>query len=302
VLSEVTDDEESATQDAAQDTAQDKPETTLPENVQKLVEFINDTGGSVEDYVKLNKDIDSLDETQLLKEYHQALEPELDADEIDFLMEDLYASDEDIDEERDIKKKSIAKKRDLNKAKKHLQGLKDKYYDEIKAGSKLTPDQKKAVDFFDRHNSENEENTKTKAHRSEVFKQKSDNLFSEKFKGFEFEVGEKKYRYNVKNPSEVKAAQSDINNFAKKYLGDDNTLKDAKGYHKALFTAMNADEIANHFYQQGKADAITTSAKKAKNIKMDARGVHEKVNSTGFKARVVDSDNVAPGKLRIKRG
>ena len=278
----------------------DTPTSTLPENIQKLADFINETGGTVEDYVNLNKDIDSLDEAQLLREYHQSLEPSLDPDEISFLMEDLYQTDEDMDEERDIKKKAIAKKRDLSKAKKHLQGLKDKYYDEIKAGSKLNPEQKKAVDFFNRYTSENAENVKTESTRKQVFAQKSEKLFNGEFKGFEFKVGEKKYRYNVKNPSEVKANQSDINNFAKKYLGDDNTLSDAKGYHKALFTAMNPDAIANHFYQQGKADALKTSTANIKNIQMDPRGVHGKVvTKGGITVKTVDSDH-STGKLRIK--
>ncbi len=307
-LVEITDEDESDDEDLphhqindSEDPVDDGP--TLPENVQKLIEFMNDTGGDINDYVKLNTDVDSLSETDLLREYHQALEPSLDADEINFLMEDLYSSDEDLDDEREIKKKGITRKRDLSKAKKHLQGLKDKYYDEIKAGSKLTPEQKKAVDFFGRYTQENKEKTKTVAKRSEIFTQKSNMVFGEEFKGFEFKVGEKKYRYNVKDAAAVKEAQSDINNFAKKYLGDDNTLSDAKGYHKALFTAMNPDAIANHFYQQGKADQVKASAKNAKNINMDPRGTHDKSvpNAKGFSARVVDSDNTAPGKLRIKR-
>jgi len=305
-LSEITDDEEDTpviAQDAAQDAAQDELKSELPDNIQKLIDFMDDTGGDINDYVKLNTDVDSLSEADLLREYHQALEPSLDADEISFLMEDLYDSDEDLDDEREIKKKGITKKRDLSKAKKHLQGIKDKYYDEIKAGSKLTPEQKKAVDFFGRYTEENKENTKTVAKRSEIFTQKSNMVFGEEFKGFEFKVGEKKYRYNVKDAVAVKEAQSDINNFAKKYLGDDNTLSDAKGYHKALFTAMNPDAIANHFYQQGKADQVKASAKNAKNINMDPRGTHGKdvPNAKGFKVRVVDSDSTAPGKLRIKR-
>jgi len=276
-------------------------EVQLPENIQKLVDFMNDTNGTVEDYVMLNKDVDTLSESQLLKEYHRNIEPDFDAEEIDLLMEDLYDSDEDMDSDKDIKRKKMAKKRDLGKAKRHLKGLKDKYYDEIKAGSKLNPEQKKAIDFFDRYNKEQSESSNTKSQTRKIFTEKSDQLFNDEFKGFEFKVGDKRYRYNVKNAGDVKETQSDINNFTKKYLGDDKTLKDAKGYHKALFTAMNADTIADHFYKQGAADALKNSAKNAKNINMDPRGTHEKVQAkAGFKVKAVDSDNSSPGKLRIR--
>ena len=261
---------------------------------------MNETGGSLDDYMKLNVDVDSLSETELLREYHMKEEPGLTSEDIDFLMEDLYQTDE-LDSDRDVKKKDLLKRRTLSKAKKSMTEAKDKYYSEIKAGSKLTPDQKKAVDFFNRYQSEEQETSETIQKRQEIFRTKSSSLFNDEFKGFEYKVGEKRYRYNVKDVNGIKSAQSDIKNFTKKYLGDDNSLKDAKGYHKALFTAMNADAIADHFYKQGQADALKTSAAKAKNINMDSRGAHGKgiPNQSGMKARVIESD-VAPGKLRIK--
>jgi hypothetical protein len=290
VLEEIVNDDPPADPPAQDDPPADPPKPEYPENIQKLVDFINDTGGTVEDYVALNKDYSNVDETQLLRDYYKNTNPDYTDEELDFVMEDKFSYDEDMDEERDIKRKQLAKKAEVKKAREHLESLKTKYYDEIKAGSKLTPDQKKAIDFFNRYEKESSEKEQTTVKQREVFNQKTEKLFSQDFKGFEYKVGEKVYRYNVKDPITVKQQQSDINNFTKKFLGDDKTLKDEKGYHKSLFTAMNADAIANHFYQQGKADAIKESIKTAKNIDMDPRGTHTYKPPTDgkFKARVVD--------------
>ena len=239
----------------------------------------------------------------MLRKYHASLEPSLDSEEIDIIMEDLYDGDEDDLTDRELKRQIIAKKRDLGKAKKHLQGLKDKYYDEIKAGSSLTPDQKKAVDFFNRHNEAQEADLKSRTQKQQIFTDKTNKLFNDEFKGFEFKVGEKRYRYNVKDVKGTKAAQSSIENFTKRYLGDDNSLKDEKGYHKALFTAMNADAVADHFYKQGQADAIKNLAKDKKNIDMGPRKGHGKnVPSSGqIRARTVSVEKGhESGKLRFK--
>lgn len=270
----------------------------LPENIQKVVEFINETGGSLEDYVRLNQDYSSLPEQQLLKEYYKATKPHLDDDEIDFLMGEDFSYDEELDDETDVRKKKIAKKEALNKAKLYLDSLKDKYYDEIKAGSKLTPEQQKAVDFFNRYNEEQQGYQK----QADVFKNRTEKVFGQDFKGFDYSVGDKKYRFKVKNPNEVKQSQSDINNFVKKFLGEDNTIKDAKGYHKALFTAMNADAIANHFYEQGKADAIKDSVARSKNIDMKPRQGHEAVtNINGLKVRAVSGEDSSRLRVKIKQ-
>ena len=253
----------------------------LPENIQKVVDFVNDTGGSLEVYVKLNTDYSSLNEDQLLKEYYESTKPHLDRDEIDFLMEDNFSYDEELDEERDVRRKKLAQKEELAKAKKHLEGLKSNYYAEIKGGSKLAPEQQKAVEFFNRYKQENKEATKVAEQQVSTFNTRTEKLFSNDFKGFDFNVGDKKFRYNVKNADQIKDTQSDINNFVKKFLNDKNEMSDAAGYHKSLFTAMNPDQIANHFYEQGKADAMQNSVTKAKNIDMDPRGTHEKVNMPG---------------------
>jgi hypothetical protein len=252
----------------------------LPDNIQKVVEFMNETGGSLQDYVKLNTDYASLNETQLLREFYETTKPHLDREEIDFIMEDNFSYDEEVDEDRDIRRKKLARKEELAKAKNHLDGLKSRYYEEIKAGSNLNPETKKAVDFFNRYKKENEEASKVAENQVSAFNSKTEKLFSNDFKGFDFNVGEKKFRYRVKNADQVKDTQGDINNFVKKFLNDKNEMNDAAGYHKSLFTAMNADAIANHFYEQGKTDAMKASVQKSKNIDMDPRGVHENVKPT----------------------
>jgi hypothetical protein len=271
----------------------------LPENIQKAVDFMNDTGGSLEDYVKLNTDYSALNETQLLREYYENTRPHLDKEEIDFLMEDNFAYDEELDEERDIRKKKIAHKEELAKAKNHLDGLKSKYYEDIKAGSKLNPEQQKAVEFFNRYNKEQEETTKLAENQKNAFLNQTNKVFNNDFKGFDYQVGDKKYRFNVKNAEEVKTNQSDINNFVKKFLNEKNEMSDASGYHKSLFTAMNPDAVAKHFYEQGKADAIKDSMAKTKNVNMDPRGVHENTTApNGWTVRSVNG--VDSSKLRVK--
>jgi len=274
----------------------------LPENIQKVVDFMNDTGGSLKDYVNLNTDYSSLNEEQLLKEYYENTKPHLDSEEIGFIMEDKFSFDEDIDEDRDIRRKKLARKEELAKAKNHLEGLKSKYYDEIKAGSRLNPEQKKAVEFFNRYNQDSEKLTADREKQTSIFNEKTEKLFSNEFKGFDFEVGDKKFRYKVNDVEGVKSKQGDISNFVKKFLNDKNEMADAKGYHKSLFTAMNPDAIANHFYQQGKADAMKTSMEKAKNIDMNPRGTHEDVKPpNGWTVRSIPGNNESTTKLRIKK-
>ena len=272
----------------------------LPENIQKVVDFMDETGGSLEDYVKLNTDYASLNEDQLLREYYETKYSAYDREDIDFLLSDKFSYDEDIDDEREIRLKKLERKQALSEAKNHLNGLKSQYYSEIKAGSRLTTDQNKAVEFFNRYTKESEEAAKVTERQTSRFKSASDKVFSDSFQGFDYNVGDKKYRYKVKNAGEVKETQGDINNFIKKFLNEKNEMSDAKGYHKSLFTAMNADSVAQHFYEQGKADAMKDSMSRTKNVNMNARGVHEKVTtSNGMSIRSVDSGD-SSSKLRIK--
>ena len=273
----------------------------LPENIQKLMDFMNETGGTLEDYVNLNKDYSDVDNLTALEEYYKKTKPHLSADEIDFLIEDQFNFDEELDDEKDIKRKKLALKEQVASAKAYLDGQKSKYYDEIKAGSNLPPEAQKAVDFFNRYNKESEEANKTAEKAKSTFLQKTDQVFNDKFKGFEYNVGDKKYRFNVGNADEVKTTQSDINNFVKKFLNEDNTMSDAKGYHKSLFTAMNADAVAKHFYDQGRSDAIKDSVAKSKNVNMDPRQSHGEVKVGGTKFKVLSGDSSDSLKFKIKR-
>jgi hypothetical protein len=233
----------------------------LPENIEKLVSFMEETGGTVEDYVRLNADYSSINNEALLREYYKKSRPHLDAEEIQFLMEDEFSYDEDEDDERDIRKKKLAFKEEVAKAKNFLEDLKTKYYDEIKLRPSVSKDQQEAYDFFNRYK-KNEEQTRSQHER---FKQTTKNLFSQDFKGFEYNLGEKRFRYGVQNPDQVAERQSDISNFIGKFLDKDGNIADAQGYHKALYSAMNADKIAQHFYEQGKADAVKEVVNNSKN-------------------------------------
>ena len=279
---------------------QKSTEKPLPENIEKLIKFMDETGGSLEDYIRLNKDYSEMDNHTLLKEYYQQTKPHLNSEEIDFMMEDYFSYDEEIDEERDIKRKKLALKEQVAQAKQHLDGAKSKYYEDIKMGSKLTGEQQKAIDFFNRYNKESEEQQKKADSQQRTFLNKTDQVFNDKFKGFEYNVGEKRFRFNIKNTKDVKETQSDVNNFVKKFLNKNHELEDAKGYHKALYTAMNSDAIANHFYEQGKADALKNSVAKSKNINMDPRQQHSgEINAGGVKVRVL-GDNSDDFKFKIK--
>jgi len=273
----------------------------LPENIEKLVNFMEDTGGDLNDYLTLNQDYSELDSHTLLKEYYRSTKPHLSEDEVDFVMEDTFAYDEEMDEDREVKRKKLAMKEQVAEAKLHLESVKSKYYEDIKSGSKLTEEQQKAVNFFNKHNEESEQGREIGEKQSEVFRTKSDQVFGDNFKGFEYSVGDKKFRFNVKDKQNVRETQGDINNFIKKFLTEDNMIDDAKGYHKGLFTAMNPDQVASHFYEQGKADALKDSFAKSKNVSMDPRQAHvENVNTSGFTARVLNNDNAPDFKFKIK--
>ena len=297
VLEEITEEEVEEVEEAiAEAQATGKP---LPENIQKLMDFMDETGGDLSDYVKLNQDYSKLDDQDLLYEYYKQTKPHLNAEEINFLMEDTFSFDEDMDDDRDIRRKKLALKEQVASAKSHLDGQKSKYYEEIKSGSKLTEEQQKAINFFNRYSEEEAESKKGNEQRVAKFQEKTKSVFNDKFKGFEYNVGEKKFRYNVQDANKVQDTQSDINNFIGKFLDKNNIMNDAEGYHKSLFTAMNPDAIAKHFYEQGKSDAIKTSVEKGKNISMEPRQAHGVVEAGGVKVRVL-GDDVSDFKFKIK--
>ena len=268
----------------------------LPENIEKLVSFMEDTGGTINDYVRLNTDYSNVDEKTLIREYYKKSKPYLDKDDLDLIMEDNFQYDEDLDEEKDIRRKKLAYKEEVAKAKSFLEETKSKYYDEIKLRPGVTQEQQKANDFFNRFN----EDQKAAEEKHNNFLQRTKNLLNNDFKGFDFNVGEKKFRYGVKNVNEVAEAQSDISNFIGKFLDKEGNISDAKGYHKALYAARNADTIAQHFYEQGKADAVKNVVAKSKNIKTDPRQTSSgSVFVNGLKVKSISGADSS--KLKIKK-
>ena len=305
VLEEITEETEKVEDIAveASEAIKESMETgqPLPENIQKLVSFMEETGGDLSDYVTLNQDYSQLDNHTLLKEYYKSTKPHLSSDEVDFVMEDTFSYDEDIDEDRDIKRKKLAMKEQVAQARHHLDGVKSKYYEDIKSGSKLTNEQQEAIEFFNNHNEKLESDNAVRSKNKSTFLDKTDKVFNDKFKGFEYDVGDKKYRFNVNDINGVKKTQSDINNFVGKFLDKNKVMEDAAGYHKSLYTAMNSDAVAKHFYEQGKADALRDSVAKSKNIDMDPRQQlnSNTINSGGMTVTAL-GDNTEDFKFKIK--
>ena len=274
------------------------PAVELPENVTKLVDFMRETGGTMQDYMRLNTNYDDVDRDVLVKEYYKNTKSHLSAEEIEFMIEDNFAFDEDLDEERDIRRKKLAYKEEVAKARKFLNDTKDKYYDEIKLNSpSLSQDQQKASDFFNRYKEDQERNVAN----HDKFKAKTNELLNENFEGFDFTLGEKKFRYSVQNPSQIAEKQSDISNFIGKFLGEDGTITDTAGYHKALYAGANADKMANHFYEQGKADATRDILSKSKNPSTGARQAApvEGIKFGAYKVKSVSGADSS--KLKIKK-
>ena len=271
-------------------------QSKLPENVDKLVKFMEETGGTVEDYVELNKDYSKLNNDQLLKEYLRKTKPHLDSEDISLIMED-YKYDEELDEQKDIRRKKLAYKEAVAGAKQDLEKRKTQYYAEIKQRPGVTQDQQKAMDFFNRYNKQQETIKQTQ----EDFKNRTDKLFNTDFKGFDYNVGDKKFRYKVQDPSKIAETQSNISNFVEKFLDKDGKISDTAGYHKALYAAMNTDKLASHFYEQGKADGVKTIVQKSKNPSMDAprQVAGGDVYVGGFKVKAVSGADSS--KLKIKK-
>lgn len=278
--------------------AVDENNIEMPEDIQKLVSFMEETGGSLEDYVSLNRDFSALEPTSLVYEYLKATKPHLDDADISFMMQNKFGYDEEVADESEAKAKQLAFKEDLYKAQKHFDNSKEKYYADLKLRkqSNIPEEYKEAFDFYKQaKESENINNQ-----NSEYFQQVTNKVFNEEFKGFDFKVGDKKYRFKVDDSQKVKSKQSDLTNFVSKYL-DPETGKMTKPleYHRALFAAENVDKIANHFYEQGRADALKNSVKQSKNIDMSPRqDAASQKNYSNSPVKVVSSNS--SDKLRIK--
>ena len=298
-ISEVTE-EEPEQPVVEEETKYVEQQKQLPENIESLIKFMEETGGTVEDYVRINADYSNVDNNTLLREYYRQTRPHLDYEEIKFLMEDNFNYDEDVDEERAIRKKKLAYKEEIAKAKNFLEGLKSKYYKEIKLRPGVTQDQQKAMDFFNRYNEEQ----KMVQEQHGRFKQKTDNFFNKEFKGFNFDVGEKKFRFKVANTTNVAKNQSDLTNLVGKFLDNKGEVKDYAGYHKAIYAAENADTIASHFYEQGKSDAIKEMTAKSKNITEDARQTAANAGDVfinGLRVKAISGANSSKLKIKTKK-
>ena len=269
----------------------------LPENIQSLVDFMSSTGGTMEDYVRLNHDYSNVNEKVLLNEYYKQTKPHLDKEEVDFLMEDNFSYDEDLDEPRDIRKKKLAFKEEVAKARVELDAMKDKYYQEIKLRPGITQDQQQATDFFNRYKQQ-EESAKT---LQQDFKAQTEQIFNDDFKGFDFNLGEKKFRYKLQNPSDVGKSQLNVNTFVQKFVDKKGAVTDPSGYHKAMYAAMNSDKIANHFYEQGKADGVKSIVDSSRNLSNDKpRQVADgNVFINGLKVKSISG--LDSSKLKIKK-
>ena len=290
VMEEVTEEETQEVQEVVEEAIAESEATgePLPEGVQKLVEFMNETGGDLNDYVKLNRETKDMDDSDVLDEYYRSTKSHLTPEERSFLLEDNFGFDDSVDDEKEIRKKKIALKEQVAEARAYLDGQKSKYYEEIKSGSKLTQEQQEAINFYHKYNKDSEEQKKLSTKSKRTFLNKTNSFFGQDFKGFEYNVGDKKYRFNVKDVDKVKTTQSDLNNFVNKFVGEDNTtIEDTAGYHKSLYTAMNADAVARHFYEQGKADAIKDRVARDKNINLEPRKTHGETNVGGIKYRVL---------------
>ena len=282
-----------------EETQESKPSVDLPENIQDLVKFMNETGGSIEDYARLNADYSNVEDNTLLVEYYKQTKPHLSYDEIQFLMEDKFSVDEELDNEKDVRRKKLALKEEVANAKSFLNGLKDQYYKEVKLGSKLAPEQQKAIEFFNRYNKEQKSANDLLARQQDHFKQESSKVFNEEFKGFNFKVGKKKYRFNVNDTKKVES--QNLGNVFDKFVDKNNLLTNAGEFHKSLFAASNPDAIANHFYEQGKADAIKQMSAEAKNINMEPRKTADGyVETGGIKVRAISGDNNSKLKFKLK--
>jgi len=266
----------------------------LPENIEKLVAFMEETGGNIEDYVRLNTDYSNADEFVLLKEYYKKTKSYLNQEEVNLLIEDNYNYDIETDDERDIRRKKLAFKEEVAKARNFLEQTKSKYYDEIKLRPGVTQEQQKAMDFFNRYNEE--QSMRAKQH--ETFKNQTKQMFNNEFKGFDFNLGEKRFRYGIQNPSQVAETQSDINNVVGKFLDKNGNVIDPTGYHKAMYAAMNADKLASHFYEQGKADATKEIVASSKNPSSETRKASENVYINGLKVKAISGQDSS--KLKIK--
>tara|TARA_R100000951_G_scaffold59182_2_gene49831 strand:- start:347 stop:1480 length:1134 start_codon:yes stop_codon:yes gene_type:complete len=273
----------------------------LPDEVSKYLDFKKETGRGFEDFIKANRSYDNLEDDQILKEYYSLTESDLDSEDIEYLMEDKFGYDEEVDDDRDIKKKNISKKRELAIAKKYLSKLSETYKTPLESsGGSYSEEQLNEINAYKEYVQKAQTEVESNKRKSEYFQKKTDEVFNSEFKGFEFKVGDKNVIYSSGDANEIKSKQVNVQSFINQYIGEDGLVNDAQGWHKALNAAMNPDKLAQYFYEQGKADAIGDVSKKSKNINMSLRQTPQSSPQKGFQARAVSTDSGRGLRIRSK--
>lgn len=274
----------------------------LPEDVSAFLNFKKETGRGLNDFIKINTDLDSMSPDQLLREYYSQKESDLDAEEIEYLIADKFSYDEDLDDEKDIKKKQIEKKKELAKAKKFLEEQKQKYKAPLESSyGSLSADEQEALKAYKEYSAKAQSSQELEQRQAEWFLKKTDEVFNSDFKGFDFKIGDKELKFSPGDYNELKKAQSNINNFIAKFVNNDGLIEDAKGYHKSLAVAMNPEKFAKFFYEQGIADAIEKEAKSSKNINFEVRRSPEVINKGSFKVTSIGESDGRGLRIRFKK-
>ena len=281
-------------------TSKRKDTPDLPEEIVNYLNYKKETGRGLDDFMRLTKDVDGMNEDQLLFEFWKQQKPHLDSDDVDFELSERFAYNEDDDEASDVRKKKIAKKEELAKAKEYFNKLKETYKTKVESTKDFIPaEELEDFNAYKNNKTESQQSQTEATKRSEYFSEKTNELFNEKFEGFEFKLNDKSLKYKPADSIKLKESQSDLNNFVTKHLNEDGYLKDAASYHKSLSLAMHPDSFAKFFYEQGKSDAVNDITKESKNIDMNGiRNATQSASSGGFKVTSVSSGSGSG--LRIK--
>ena len=273
----------------------------LPEDVSKYLKYKQETGRGINDFIKLQEDIDKMEDNAILTSYYESTEEGLDEEDIRDIIDDKFLYDEDLDDEKDIRKTKLAKKRELVKAKAFLNEQKDKYKVPLESsGDGLSEDQQESYRAYKKSVEDSESFAEQNKKKYKYFLDKTESVFNNDFKGFEFSIGDKNISFKPGDAQELKNLQLDVNNFIGSFVGDDGLIADAEGYHKALSVAMNPDKFAKHFYEQGVAATIDDVSRKSKNINMDVRQQSQAVSKNGMTIRPVSKSNDNGKGLKIR--
>ena len=272
--------------------AEKEANVDLPEDVSAYFKYKQETGRGIEDFYNLQKNFEEMEDDVVLANYYSSTEEGLDEIDIQDIIEDKFSFDEDLDEPREIKKVKLAKKRELAKAKRFLNEQKDKYNIPLESsGGGLSEEQEKNLNAYRSSLEESKSLEEVNRKKADFFIDKTNDVFNNNFKGFDFNVSDNNLTYKPGTAEELKNVQSNVGNFIGKYLDESGLIKDAVGYHKALSVAMNPDKFAQYFYDQGVANAVDNVSRKSKNINMDMRQQSQTVSKDGMKIRPVSSDS-----------